>query len=140
MIVKNYIISSLTELEVLYNNSSSQKKAIYFSKLALIEFCGWIENAMDNIILVYSNKNLTQEANKKYILKTVVGRTYGFDYETNFRPMMIRTIGIREVEKLELKLQRNGAQVSILKSTLSTLKVKRNENYKSLILTTPKLH
>ena len=58
MIAISYIDKTLKELDKLYNQSTSQKKAIYFSKLALIELCGWIEETLDDIILRHSYRHL----------------------------------------------------------------------------------
>ena len=66
MIAKSYITNSLNELDKLYNKAASQKKAIYFSKLALIELCGWIEETLDDIIQKHANRKLRNNCNKAY--------------------------------------------------------------------------
>ena len=66
MIARSYIKSTLEELDKLYNQASSQKKAIYFSKLALMELCGWIEESLDNIVIMHANRNLKDPHNKSY--------------------------------------------------------------------------
>jgi len=127
MIVKGYIEKSINELDSLYNKASSQKKAIYYSKLALIEYCGWIENSMDNIISTYCNSKLKIQSNKKYIKDNVIDPNYGFHYKSNFKPMLQRAIGSVALEKLEKKLERDGGKITILSSSLGSLKLKRND-------------
>lgn len=105
MISKSYITQTLEELDKLYNSSTSQKKAIYYSKLALLELCGWIEQSMDNIILHHVNHKLKDEKNKKY-LKQIIKKNSGFSYESHFRKMLLDSIGIVSVEKLEKRLKR----------------------------------
>lgn len=126
MIAKSYIEKSLIELNNLYNNSSSQKKAIYYSKLSIIELCGWIEEICDDIILRHSNRCLKLNDNKRYI-KQIIKRNNGFDYDNNIRPMLIKLIGIIKLEEVEKKLEKKGGQITILKSTLETLKIERNK-------------
>jgi len=126
MIVKGYIISTIEELEKLYNKHQSLKKDIYYSKLALLEFCGWIEESFDSIAkLSVSNKIKTNVFKK--ILKDTIEKNYGFQYSANFRPMLIKTIGIEKSEKIEQKIDKMG-NVQILSTTLGNLKKVRNDN------------
>jgi len=117
VITKAYIVSTLNELERLYNNSSSQKKSVYYSKLAVIELCGWIEGSMDDII----------ETNKRYVKNDIITPTHGFHYKSHFRPMLMKSVGIVALEKLEHKLENGGAKITILKSTLGRLRGHRND-------------
>ena len=126
MIAKSYIESTLRELDKLYNNASSQKKAIYFSKLAVIELCGWIEETIDEIILRHCNRKLKNHENKEYCKNKIIKTTYGFQYLQNVRPMLINLIGLIGVEKLENELEKT-AQITLLKNNLGNLKVSRNE-------------
>ncbi len=126
MIAKSYITSTLNELDKLYNSASSQKKSIYFSKLAIIELCGWIEETLDVILIKHSNRNLKKIENKNYCKKQIVKRNYGFQYDENIRLMLIKLIGLIQVERLEYELEKT-AQITALKSTLTGLKQGRNE-------------
>ena len=126
MIAKSYIESTLKELDKLYNQASSQKKAIYFSKLAVIELCGWIEETVDDIVLRHCNRKLKNIDNKNYCKEKIIKTNYGFQYSQNIRPMLISLIGLIEVEKLENELEKT-AQVTLLKSNLGNLKTSRNE-------------
>ncbi|MDC8005542.1 HEPN domain-containing protein [Aureisphaera galaxeae] len=125
MIAKSYIRNTLEELNKLYNNSQSQKKAIYFSKLALIELCGWIEETVDDIVIKHANRKLNDSSNKDYCRKNIVKPNYGFQYNRNIRPMLISTIGLIEVEKLERELERTG-KITLLKGYLANIKDSRN--------------
>lgn len=126
MIAKSYIKTSLTELEKLYSTSTSQKKAIYFSKMAIIELCGWIEETFDDIVIRHANRHLSNPDNKKYCKYSIVKRNNGFHYEVNVRPMLISVIGLIEVEKLEIELEKT-AKITLLKTYLENLKGIRND-------------
>ncbi|TXD81112.1 endoribonuclease [Subsaximicrobium wynnwilliamsii] len=131
MIVKGYIQSTLDDMESLYNCHYSLKKDIYYSKLALIELCGWIEESFDSIIKLSIRNKLKSSSYKKYMKDTIKG-TYGFQYNAHFRKMLIVAIGICEAEKLERKIDKSG-KIQLLTSTLATLKEIRNENAHSFI-------
>ena len=125
MIAKSYIKSTLSELDDLYNKATSQKKAIYFSKLALIELCGWIEETIDDIILMHANRNLRELNNKNYCKDSIVKPNYGFEYNKNIRPMLISLLGLIEVENIERELEKTG-QITLLKGYLGNIKDSRN--------------
>ena len=126
MIAKSYIESTLKELDKLYNQASSQKKAIYFSKLAVIELCGWIEETVDEIVLRHANRKLKNNDNKTYCKEKIIKSNYGFQYLQNVRPMLISLVGLIGVEKIENELEKT-AQITLLKSNLGNLKLSRNE-------------
>lgn len=126
MIAKSYIFSTLSQLDKLFIETTSQKKAIYFSKLALIELCGWIEETMDDIVQKHANRNLRTKDNKDYCRESIVSPNYGFQYKRNIRPMLISLIGLIEVEKIEVELEKTG-KITLLKGYLGTLNAHRNE-------------
>jgi adenine-specific DNA methylase len=131
MVVKSYIQSTLEELETLYNDHQSLKKDIYYSKLALIELCGWIEESFDSIIRSATRNKIRSETFKKY-MKSIIDGTHGFQYNTHFRKMLIIALGICEAEKLERKIDKSG-KIQLLASLLATLKEIRNTNAHSYI-------
>lgn len=129
MIARNYILTNLRELEKLYRNSTKTKETTYYSKLALLELCGWIEESMDDIIIKHANRKLSgtsSNPNKNYVKRKVIDKNNGFVYKDNFRPMLMKLIGIIELEKLEKPMKVSG-KLSILSSTLARLKTARND-------------
>ena len=57
--------------------------------------------------------------------KEIVDKNYGFEYERHFRGMLIRLLGIVNVEKIESRVD-NAKQLR-LKATLGALKDSRNK-------------
>ena len=51
MIAKSYILANLNALDARYKRASRAKDALFASKLALLELCGWIEESMDDIVV-----------------------------------------------------------------------------------------
>jgi hypothetical protein len=125
MQAKQPINDLLKELQKLYDNPTDQTRKDYYSKLALLELCGWLELVQDEIIKHFSETKLTEQDNKEEIVKFVIGKTYGFDYMDHFRPMIIKLIGYKETEAFEKKLKAAG-QFQILRDQLSSLWALRN--------------
>jgi 2-iminobutanoate/2-iminopropanoate deaminase len=103
VVKKTQIQSNLNQIEKLYQKYMSGKsggRVEYFSKLAIIETCGWIEESMDDIIRRCANKHLKESKNIRFI-EGLIGDTHSFKYHDNFRNMLIQTIGIINVEKIE---------------------------------------
>jgi hypothetical protein len=124
MIAKTYILQNLSQLDSAFKSAKTQKHAVYFSKLAILELCGWIEISMDEIILAHCGRNVVVAKNTKFVADDVVKRTYGFDYERNFRKMLISLIGIVTCEKLEAQIP--VAVYTKFTAQLQSLKVARD--------------
>lgn len=124
MIAKSYIMYNLKYIDRKYNSASNHKESLLMSKLAIIELCGWIEESMDDIVLRTAKKWVKDPNNMKMVEKDIVKRTHGFDYVENFRPMLIRIIGLINVERLEKSV--DHVKFNRLKSLLPNLKTARN--------------
>jgi len=122
------ILQIVTELDNKYNASPppNPQWAILYSKLSIIEFCGWIEQTFDEILIAYSSNKLTKLNYLQYYKENVINTNYGFQYEKHFRQMLIKTIGINNLESLEDCLENHLAYLSILKSILGTFKTPRD--------------
>lgn len=123
MISRTYIIGTLESLDRLYTGSTSTKKGLFYSKLAILELCGWIEESMDDIVQRCAIRHLKKKSNRD-VVDELVKRTYGFDYEKHFRNMLIGLIGIIHTEKLEKKV--DPVKFQRLKSNLGSLKEYRD--------------
>lgn len=122
MIDARTIQSDITEIERLYNDTQTElRHAVYYSKLALMEICGWLEEAMDIIIKDYSVAKLV---NSKEVEKNITSQTYGFDYDQHFRKMLMKLIGLRNLASIEKNLEKD---ILILKSKLGSLWKRRKQ-------------
>ena len=124
MIAKSYILSNLKTLDSRYRKATTPKDAKFVSKLAILELCGWIEESMDDIVMRCAIRHLKEQKNRKYCRDEIVKRTYGFDYESNFRSMLIRLLGLIAVEKIEQQV--NVGLRDAMTAALGTLKTQRN--------------
>lgn len=121
---KASIQKNLIQINDLYKNATSQTKAQFYSKLAILELCGWIEESMDNIVSSCAKQHLEDSDNVEFVEEEIVRPTYGFKYGKHFRNMLIRTMGIINVERLERRLDK--VKFHIMKSALGTLEQTRD--------------
>lgn len=125
MVTKTYIADNLRQIERLYNSSPSVQKGLFYSKLAVIELCGWIEMSMDDIVLRLAARQLRETKNRTYIEKDIVKRTYGFDYEQHFLPMVEAVVGRHGIERMNSRL--DSSLIVPLTGALAALKTARNQ-------------
>ncbi|WOD43475.1 hypothetical protein [Hwangdonia lutea] len=124
MILKRDIKTLLRELDSYYN-AEPHPRSTHYSKLALMELCGWIEESLDKIARrCVKNKILTTQYED--IMDSIVKNNYGFNYKRNFRKMMLQTIGVVKMEKLETQLNNTG-KIGLLNATLDNLTIERNK-------------
>lgn len=123
MINKTQIENNLTQINALYQKYMGYKEALYYSKLAILEVCGWIEESIDDVVLGCVNKQLTETKNLEFV-EEVINQTYSFEYERHFRHLLIQILGIINVEKLENNLE--PIKFELMKSSLGTLRKYRN--------------
>jgi len=125
MIAKSYIQANLNSIGRKYNaDNVSNKDALMFSKLAVMELCGWIEESMDDIVLRCANRTVKKSENKD-AYREKVKAVYGFEYEKHFRFMLIQLIGLVDIEKIEKNM--GEADVEQFRQLLKTLKGQRNK-------------
>lgn len=123
MIAYSYIERNLSCLDRSYLASVLVSDTRNYSKLAILELCGWIEESMDDIILRAGTRLLKNSKNRKY-LGDRVKRNYGFEYEKHFKSMLVSLVGITGFEFIEKKV---SSQIVVnFKNELSNLKIKRN--------------
>ena len=125
MIAKSYIKSNLKQLDRLYGSAGTQKKELYYSKLAMLELCGWLEESMDDVVQKCANRVLREVRNRNYVAEKIVKPTYGFEYEKHFRKMLISVVGLLTIEKVEAKV--DPVVYARFTSALGNLKVARNK-------------
>jgi len=128
MIVKKHILKTLNRLDVHYNKALTSpvpEDPIFFSKLATLEYCGWIEESFDKIVR-RSVKGQLQTTAFKDSLEGSIKSTYGFQYVRHFKPLLTKAIGLKKMEEVEKHLKHTG-QFEALKGALETIKEQRDD-------------
>ncbi len=125
MISKSYINNTLKKLDTLYSNSRNLRETEFYAKLAIVELCGWVEVSFDDILIWYINKKISKR-DIKFCKDEIIKMNNGFHYKKNIRPMFSRIIGLKKLEIIENKINKNG-DMDQLKTILGNLKVNRDK-------------
>lgn len=124
MIAKSYIQSNLKEIERRFNKARTQKEPLYYSKLAVLELCGWLEISIDDLVCRAVRKRVKDARVLEDFEKSVVNPIYGFHYKKHFRKMVCGAIGEVNMHDIELKMNQLRRQQLI--SELNALTINRN--------------
>ena len=103
--------------------SGSSKMLIMYSKLAVLECCGWFEESFDEIAVNCVRSKLRKKCDRKD-LEAKIKTTYGFEYKSKFRPLLIYGLGICKVLEIEKEIDRNG-DLAVFQGILSNLNAQR---------------
>lgn len=123
MIPITYINRNTSALTTCFTKSTRPLLTFMYAKLVIIEVGGWVELSMDDLVN-RAGRSLKVTNNIKHLEKDIIRKNSGFDYDINFRPMMMRVIGLPALEKLEGKL--DIAKFTKMKAELELLKKARN--------------
>ena len=95
--------------------------ATYYAKLAIIEYCGWLEESFDRIAR-RSVKNRLASTNE---LEKCIRKVHGFEFERHFMHLMKQVVGLHACEELIHQLAADGSD-TLLSAELDSLKTRRN--------------
>ena len=82
------IENTLNKLDGLYNSSLDTQMVILYSKLAVLELCGWIETSVDIVLFEYVDTHIVNIENKNKI-NGIIKKNHGFDYKSNIFPLLL---------------------------------------------------
>jgi len=117
---------NLDEIQRLYDATSNPLEAQFYAKLATLELCGWIETAVDDLVLGTGRRLIIEPADYAEFEQQVVARTYGFHYGQHIRPILVSLVGLTGVERLEAQV--NPARFHPMCAELGTLKSVRDSH------------
>ena len=123
MIDPRPIARTLQFVETRFASATSPLELQLLSKLALLELCGWIEEAMDDLLLTAARTRLRIPGNLRTFEERTIDRNSSFEYE-KFRSMMVGLVGMVTVEMIESNA--DPAKLQLLRTTLGILKTPRN--------------
>lgn len=93
------IENTLKRLEREYSSCSDIQLPVLYSKLSVLELCGWIELGVDTILYEYvDNKILDSDCKKR--IKKIINKTHGFHYDDNLFPLFCSVLGINNLENI----------------------------------------
>lgn len=99
--------------------------AAFYSKLAIMEVGGWVEQTVDDLLHNYIDSTVADGTIRETLKKEVVGRVFGFRYGADFRPLFEKIIGAARYEEVRKQLSKKN-QDNILSTKLSELSKARD--------------
>ena len=86
------IEDTLREIDKWYNEltGSGTERPKLLSKLAKLEFCGWLETHLDGLLERVGHHCGLDVA---WVQENVIKPNYGFSYTDHLRPMIIKLVG-----------------------------------------------
>ena len=97
-----------------------------FAKHALLELCGWVEEAEDFIIQSCAQK-LSDAALQKLVADRIKTNS-AFHFTDKFIPLLCLVIGLTKYELIQTKLTTNGMYFTSLVSTIDGFKNPRDKH------------
>lgn len=114
------------KLDTMYSSDPDAHNQILYSKLALLELSGWIEQGFDIILKNYMTAHISSPY-IQYGEKAVINKNNSFKWDANVRTMFRNILGLKNLEYLEYYIENQLAGVSIMKSTFDTIIDERNK-------------
>jgi len=108
---------------VAHLGSSDYHRPVMFSKLAVLEYCGWIEYALDEIARNSVRRRLKTKKSRKF-LEDRISATHGFVYKQKFRPLLGYAVGTERLNRVEHEMKKSG-ELLILSSKLASINRQR---------------
>lgn len=108
-----------------YDATRNSVVAALFSKQAVMEVGGWVEQTVDNILYYYIDKTIGDVELRKVLKEEVVDKVYGFKYSSEFKPLFQKIIGAGRYQQIVKSLEKTGLD-QVLYSKLNTLCISRN--------------
>lgn len=115
------IEETLRELDEWYNEvtGTGSERPQLLSKLAKLEFCGWLETHLDGLL-----DRIGQQCGLDiaWVQENVTRPNYGFSYSEHLRPMIVKLIGEVGIKTFEMSLeQTQPGALDRLRSELGSL-------------------
>ncbi|MDP2151711.1 hypothetical protein [Parvibaculum sp.] len=114
----------MKQLDVRFRKAKTPKQNLYYSKIAILELCGWIELSQDDLLRRVTRKKLSSQKNLEAFEVDVIKKNSGFGYPHHFRKMLIHAVGLINVEKIELNVDQQ--KKAAFEAELNTLWITRN--------------
>lgn len=114
------VSETLTSIENWYKEpSSDSRRGILLSKLAMLEFCGWLEGWIDDFI---KEIDLASLRDPNWIKTKVIDSNHGFHYRKHLRPMVCSVLGEFFVRNLEIEFEKAyPGELELISSSLGGL-------------------
>ncbi|MBV7498807.1 hypothetical protein [Achromobacter sp. ACM05] len=95
------LLQNISVYQAHYDEAQNLRELLLPSKAALLDVCGWLEEAMDSIVIDSAHRCNLSSDRLHAIQQQYVKRTYGFEYSRHFEKMLTAVIGFKVLEQAE---------------------------------------
>ena len=106
MVARSEIDRTLKSLSYKFRKTKEAKLKVFLAKLAIIEVCGWIEEAQDKVLERALSRCVKETANKKKFEKKLEDNS-GMSYDGNFKLLVVSMVGYHGCERIEKACDRS---------------------------------
>lgn len=126
MLSNSELLLSLNELERLFQAATNPRDSKMHAKHALLELCGWIEEAQDDLVLKCSKKIL--DPSLITLIEKKVKFNSSFEFDEKFLPLLGLVVGFQKYSVIQSKLTLHGKLFPTLSININKLRVPRNNH------------
>lgn len=87
-----------------YITAQNVRQLLLPSKAALLDVCGWLEEAMDKVVIDCANRCNLSTRRLQSVQRDYVRRTHGFEYDRHFEKMLTAVVGFKVLEQAETQI------------------------------------
>lgn len=98
------LLQNINVYQRYYNAAQDMRELLLPSKAALLDVCGWLEEAMDRVVIDCANRCNLSALRLQSIQRDYVRRTHGFEYERHFEKMISAVVGFKVLEQAETQI------------------------------------
>jgi len=118
------LLQNISVYQGYFNAAQNLRELLLPSKAALLDVCGWLEEAMDRLVIDCANRCNLSSSRLQSIKRDYVRRTSGFDYERHFEKMLTAVVGFKVLEQAESQI--GATTLTPFTSAISSLVPLRN--------------
>jgi len=118
------LINNINVYQQQYASAQGLREMLLPSKAALLEVCGWLEQAMDRLVIDCANRCQLSQSRLQSIQVDYVKKTSGFDYKRHFEKMLVAVVGFKVLEQAETQI--GAATLAPFTASISSLVPLRN--------------
>lgn len=126
MVDYSNIENILIKLDTLYNGTSDSLEQVLYSKLAILEYCGWLEDSFDEIANNYIARKISS-SNHSFVKNKFILKNHGFSYDNNIRPMFAPILGFHVLEWIENFIDSSGGRFTLMRTYIDYFLSERRE-------------
>lgn len=124
MLDQTELLSNIALYDQQYSVGADLRQILLPSKSAILEVCGWTEEAMDQLVIDCAHRCSLPKFKIEDIVTTYIKNTYGFEYKRHFEKMIVSVIGTRVFHEIESNT--DPALLGPFQGALSILRPLRN--------------